>query len=241
MIQKDILIIQIDIGPGTQWDSENSINPIRNLFMPSVKKYAQKHNYEYKLVTKSSYSDDFKFDFLSNKIKHFSFERYFHFNNNYKFTVYIDNDVYIYDHAQTLPTISGLMNAAEPEGNSSKIFREVNNLDNKKKYFNSGVTMCDAITAKKLSTYMMNRLKSYERAKGKNTDNMMLNEFILDNEDIFYELETKWNYMPFLPNSEKVEFPNFFHFVGIHGKDLINELKKRKIDLNYFINNAKFN
>ena len=51
------------------------------------------------------------------------------------------------------------MNVMEPEGNSSKIFREVNNLNNDIKYFNSGVTFCDSNTANMLSNYMLHRLK----------------------------------------------------------------------------------
>ena len=43
------------------------------------------------------------------------------------------------------------MNAKEPEGNSSKIYREVNKLNNDTKYFNSGVTLCDNNTANKIS------------------------------------------------------------------------------------------
>ena len=49
------LIFQIDIGKGTQWSSEETINPIRNIFIPSVKKYAKKFNYDYKLITASEY------------------------------------------------------------------------------------------------------------------------------------------------------------------------------------------
>ena len=49
--------------------------------------------------------------------------------------------------AEPLPEIIGLRNVREPEGNSSKIFREVNNLDESYGYFNSGITFCDNLTA----------------------------------------------------------------------------------------------
>ena len=48
------LVLQIDIGPGTQWGKKQTINPIREVFMPSVKKYCQKFNYDYLLVKKSN-------------------------------------------------------------------------------------------------------------------------------------------------------------------------------------------
>ncbi len=239
-MQSNHLVIQVDIGQGTQWGNNQTINPIREIFIPSVREYCRKFNYDYLLVTESSYEKNYtKFDFLETKNKHYSFERYFHFKNDYDFTIYIDNDVYVYPDAQELPEINGLMNVKEPEGNSSKIFREVNNLNNDIKYFNSGVTLCDCNTANMLSTYMLNRLRNKIRSKGKNSDNMLLNEFIIENKNIIQELGSEWNYMPFLPNSEKIDNPNFFHFLGIQGKMIINKLQDRNINILDFLEKAK--
>ena len=234
------LIIQIDIGKGTQWGENNTIDPIREIFIPSVKSYCTKNNYDYVLIKESRYEKNYgHFDFLETRNKHYSFERYFHFDNEYDFTIYIDNDVYIYPDAQELPTIQGLMNSREPESNSSKIFREVNNLNTNYGYYNSGVTFCDNSTAKKLSNYMINRLNNNQRSKGKNSDNMLLNEYILSNKKLFKELGSEWNYMPFLPNSPKILKPNFFHFVGIIGKKIINELQRNKISITQFLQEIK--
>ena len=234
------LVIQIDIGQGTQWGDSQTINPIRELFIPSVIRYCEKFKYDHILIQKSTFEKNYKnFDFLETKNKHYSFERYFHFDNDYEFTVYIDNDVYIYPDAQEFPNINGLMNVKEPEGNSSKIFREVNGLDLSYSYYNSGVTFCDGSTAKKLSKYMINRLENKIRSKGKNSDNMLLNEFIIENKNIFKELGPEWNYMPFLINSDKILKPNFFHFVGIIGKQIINKLQKNKISVLDFLGELK--
>ena len=234
------IIIQIDIAQGTQWGNSSTINPIRQLFMPSVKQYCKKFNYDYLLISESIYEKEYgKFDFLETKNKHYSFERYFHFNNEYEYTVYIDNDVYIYPEAKKLPKIKGLMNVREPEGNSSKIFREVNHLNQNIGYFNSGVTFCDNMTAKILSKYMIKRLENKIKSKGKNSDNMLLNEFIIQTNVTFQELGCEWNYMPFLANSPKIENPNFFHFVGIHGKKIINDLQLNKIEILDFLDQIK--
>ena len=61
---------------------------------------------------------------LETKNKHYSFERYFHFENDYDYTVYIDNDVYIYKDAKELPIIKGLMNAKESEGKALKFLEK---------------------------------------------------------------------------------------------------------------------
>ena len=234
------IIIQIDIGEGTQWGNKNTIDPIRQIFIPSVKNYCNKNNYDYSLIKESTLrKKNIDLDFLATEKKHYSFERYFHFNNDYEYIIYIDNDVYIYPDAQKLPNIVGLMNVREPEGNSSNIFRNANNIDLSFGYYNSGVLFCDNITAKKLSQYMINRLNKKIKAKGKNSDNMMLNEFILENKNIFNELGSEWNYMPFLPNSSKNHNPNFFHFIGINGKYLINKLQENKISVIDFLNEIK--
>jgi len=230
------LVLQIDIGGGTQWGNPNTINPIREVFIPSVKQYCKKHDYDHLLIQESQYEKQYgQFNFLATKTKHYSFERYFHFDNKYDYTIYIDNDVFVYPNAKPLPEFTGMCNVREPESNSSKIFREENNLSSSFPYFNSGVTFCDNFTAKKLSEYMLNRLQKNIRAKGKNSDNMLLNEFILQNNKLFSEIGCEWNYMPFLENSTKTNIPNFFHFVGIVGKHIINKLQEKNIRIESFL------
>ena len=87
--------------------------------------------------------------------------------------------------------------------------------------------------------YMLHRLKNKIRSKGKNSDNMLLNEFIIENKNIFQELGSEWNYMPFLQNSKKISKPNFFHFVGIAGKQIINKLQDNKINILDFLQEIK--
>ena len=82
---------------------------------------------------------------------------------------------------------------------------------------------------------MINRLQKNIRAKGKNSDNMLLNEFILQNNKLFSEIGCEWNYMPFLENSTKTNNPNFFHFVGIVGKHIINMLQEKNIRIEGFL------
>ena len=68
---------------------------------------------------------------------------------------------------------------------------------------------------------------------------MLLNEFILQNNNLFSEIGCEWNYMPFLENSPKIKKPNFIHFVGIVGKQIINKLQDNNISLVSFLTELK--
>ena len=52
-MKNKFLILQIDIGHGTQWGNKKTIDPIREVFIPSVKNYSDKYEYEHLLITKS--------------------------------------------------------------------------------------------------------------------------------------------------------------------------------------------
>ena len=240
-----ISILQIDISNGTQWGDTNTTNFIRKVCIPSVKNYCKKYGYKHILINESIYEKvNGKFDFFSQKSKHYAFERYYHLNTNCDQSVYLDNDIYIFKNAEPLPLINGLMAVKEPQSEIRKLFQSTNSLSNDFPYFNSGVIMCDQDNAINLSNYMLRRLSNYQRAKGKNTDNMMLNEYILYNLDklLFHEIECKWNYMPFLIGSKKISNPNFYHFVGYMGSQVISHIINTiKIEnLEPYLLNTKF-
>ena len=70
-MKSKFLILQIDIGEGTQWGNEKTIDPIREIFIPSVKNYSIKHGYEHRLIKYSTYENEFGgFDFLSSRSKY---------------------------------------------------------------------------------------------------------------------------------------------------------------------------
>ena len=222
----NILILQIDIGHGTQWGDLNTPNIIREHCIPSVKKYAAKHNYDYELITNSTYLEKIgPLDFLETENKHFSFERYLRLNSSYDAVAYIDNDVYVNKNANPLPDIDCLMASAEPEKtNSQEIFSRLNKLSADTLYFNSGVFFADNSSAKRICAYMTDRAKRKIRAKGKSTDNMMFNEYVYQENPSFQILPESWNYMPMLPGATKGLNANFLHLVGGHGKNLLKQL-----------------
>jgi len=228
------LIIQVDIGPGTQWGKSSAADIIRKTCIPSVKNYAKKHGYSYNLITDSSYKSKIgPFNFLMTKAKHFAFERYLHLDTDFNTIVYIDNDIFISSTASKLPLIRGLMACAEPgKTNSQEIFSSINNLPEHTPYYNSGMFMAEKEAAKLLGDYMIHRAKNYIRAKGKNTDNMMFNEYIFNEKIIFNRLDEKWNYMPMLEGALEGVKANFLHLVGIEGKRLLDHLKAINCPMN---------
>ena len=230
-------IIQLDIGRGTQWGNHLTPKIIRKICIPSVINYAKKYNYDYSLVTESIYEKKVgPLNFLATKNKHYSFERYLNIPSTSANIVYIDNEVYISKDAEPLPEISGVMAAYEPgETNSRKIFINVNNLSPTTGYLNSGVSMFDSDTSILISEYMIQRAKRRICANGKNTDNMMFNEFILENPSLLNLLNEKWNYMPMLPGASVGLKANFLHLVGIDGKNFANQLAATKIPLDLLI------
>jgi len=222
-------IIQVDIGEGTQWGEDLARSVIRDICIPSVKSYANKFGYDYELLTSSTYKEKIgSFDFLMKESKHYAFERYLHLDSAYDYLVYIDNDIYISESAERLPDIHGLMATAEPGNTNSKnMFVQLNNLNPSTHYINSGMFMADKDSAKQLGDYMIYRAKNYLRAKGKSTDNMMFNEYIIsDLNPTFSELGEKWNYMPMLPGSTVGLSANFMHLVGIDGKAFLTQLNE---------------
>jgi len=222
----DVEIVQIDIGGCSQWGDENTPNLIRQYCMPSVERYAQRFNYKYTLVKESTYAEKIgPLDFLMTKAKHYSFERYLRLKTKHDAVVYIDNDVYIKNDADMLPEIDGIMAAREPgKTDSQKLFTILNNLDRETSYYNSGVIMADKFSAQEICDYMVYRAKNHIKAKGKNTDNMMFNEYLLERKPHFLELTEHWNYMPMLNGSTKSLNSNFMHLVGVHGKEFLKKL-----------------
>jgi hypothetical protein len=245
---KNVTIIQLDINQGTQWGNDNTTKFIREQCVNSVKRYCEKNNYDHIVISNSLYHEKVgNLDFFHSKRKHYAFERYFYLNK-YEYSVYLDNDIYVFDQAEPLPKISGIMCCTEPKSKSSNLFIENNQLPDNYLYYNSGMIMSDNKNSKLICEYMISRVRKYIRAKGKNTDNMMLNEYLYEHKDKidFNLLDKKWNYMPFLDNNPKKILPNFYHFVGKGGKELISfflEFKKKVPDLplEYFLLNAEIN
>jgi len=223
-----VKIIQVDIGTGSQWAASHICDVIREVCIPSVKNYSELNGYDYELITSSTYKERIgQFDFLMTHNKHYAFERYLHLDTDYDWIAYIDNDIYISDFAKSMPLKKGLLAVSEPGHPKNQIlFSQLNNLPENTPYFNSGFFIADRDSAKALGDYMIFRARNHIKAKGKSTDNMMFNEYLIHEHPLFNALSEKWNYMPMLPGSTKGLRANFLHLVGIDGKRFLGQLLK---------------
>lgn len=225
------LIYQINIGSGTQWKASEINYSLNKYCIPSVKKYAEKHNYDYRIFNEDIFSN-FGKNFLNSNGTALSFNKYLYLKYlDYDQIAYIDTDVYAFEEAEKLPTVKTFSCVAEPDiAETHKFFREHYSLNKDFKYVNSGFFICDRNSASKLGNYMIERIRAKKKGKPKNTDNGLLNEFLyLNNKDFkFNLLNKKWNYWPQIENTKQIK-PNFIHFVGGDGSEyLINLIKKNE-------------
>jgi hypothetical protein len=233
------LIYQINIGKGTQWEADKLTNIINKYCIPSVKNYAKKNNYDYRIY-KEDIFENFGKNFLLNKGTALSFNKYLYLKYlDYDQIVYVDTDVYICRNAEKLPIVNNFSGVAEPEKvETHKLFSNFYFLGNDFKYINSGFFITNKMDALKLGNYMIDRIKNKKKGKPKNTDNGLLNEFLYlsDKNFKFKILDKKWNYMPHLDNSQKIK-PNIIHFVGDQGSNYLINISKKSENINEYLEN----
>jgi hypothetical protein len=233
------LIYQIKIGKGTQWLSNQIIDGINKFCIPSVKAYAKKNNYDYRIFTEDIFSN-FGKNFLNSKGTSLAFNKYLYLKYlDYDQIVYIDTDVYIFEESEKLPLVKTFAGVAEPNTSEAhKLYREYYLLNEDFQYINSGFFICDRNSATKLANYMIERVRLQKKGKPKNTDNGLLNEYLYLNDKSFKFnlLDNKWNYWPHYKykDTDKIK-PNFIHFVGGDGSEYLNNLIKKNNNLKNYL------
>jgi hypothetical protein len=230
------LIYQINIGEGTQWEANKVSSIISKYCIPSVKRYAKKNNYHYRIFNEDIFHIYGK-NFLLNKGTALSFNKYLYLKYlDYDQIIYVDTDVYILENAEKFPVVYNFSAVPEPEKfETHKLFSDCYSLGNDFKYINAGFFITNKNDAFKLGNYMINRIKIKKKGKPKNTCNGIFNEFLYLNDKNFKFniLNKKWNYMPHLDNSEKIK-PNLIHFIGDYGSRYLIECSKKNENLNEY-------
>ena len=84
---------------------------------------------------------------------------------------------------------------------------------------------------------MIYRLENKIRSKGKNSDNMLLNEFIIENKKIFQNW-IRSGIICLFPNSKRIDKPYFFISL-VFTEKIINQLQDNKIPIIDFLKEIK--
>lgn len=235
------LIYQINIGQSTQWESNKISKALNHYLIPSVKNYAKKNNYDYRIY-KEDIFQNFGKNFLNSKGTYLAFNKWLYLKYlDYDRIVYFDTDIYIFENAEKLPLANDFLCVAEPkECETQSLYRDYYSLDENYRYINSGFFICNKEAAQKISSYMIKRIRFKKKGKPKNTDNGLLNEFLLENKNFKFKLlDKKWNYFPQINQQKKIKL-NCIHFVGIDGSQYLSKLLNNNINLNELLE-QKFN
>lgn len=191
---KKILVLQIKIGNkdfSNIDDLKKYFEFEKNVCLPSVKNWAKKCGYDYRLITKSSIKNN---NFFKTEQHKYSAERLMNlYYEDYDYIIYIDTDVYVNINAPEFPIIQGFSSVEQTltkyEWNHRFKGIDFTHL----KYINAGVYSVDKETGKKIFNYFLNRLQSNDNINTIYGDQDILNAWQFKNECNF--LDKKWNYL----------------------------------------------
>ena len=228
-------------SPGYAYNKGEVTNLFEKYCMPSVKRYCEKHGYDYKLITE--YPKDHNPRWFNFNTKPDSFDyrqggkqkattlvRYLNmYNENYDNIISLDCDIYIPETAQPLPEIKGHVGIRDL-GKSWDSFRKAYPLP-QDTFVNGGVQMVNKKSGKKLYDFMVvvvdNQIKPPMDYK---SDQSYMNYWRSQNSEESFLLGTEWNYMvgSHIPGYNKKDYKNqnFIHYAGGVGRsELVNDIK----------------
>lgn len=163
----------------------------QNNCIPSVKKWAEKCGYDYKLYTESTLLDN---GFFKKSSDLYSAEKMMHlFQQDYEHVIYVDSDIFVSSRAGEFPIKEGLSVVFESipldDYLKSFPFSETKNPS----YFNAGVLSVDRGTGKKMYEYFMQVVESGDNSLIYQAEQDIINSWIMKNK--CNELDENWNYL----------------------------------------------
>ena len=225
------LLLQVSVGNtyGYVYRKEDSpqaqaaAKEFENVCMPSVRKYCEKHGYDYQLITEYPTDIDILFCNKSTKGTDYDYSgggknkcstliRYLNMDQDYDQIVTLDNDIWIPDWAQPLPEIKGHM-AVQDRG-------KVWNAPHHGKFVNGGVQMVDRKTGKSLKEFVLDKCKK-KIVPSPHTDQAYMNEWRSQNPLQSHVIDDKWNWMVDC-HGRRFEYKdcNFVHYAGWGGRGI---------------------
>ena len=192
------LIQQVLLGQGHLAHRRENYDTVflKDIAIPSVKRYAEKYGYDYKLIdgelTPSllMLPQNIIFDRMP-----MAFEKYMHLDTGYDNILLLDSDVFVAEYAPALPITTGVF-GSEPAWD---IDRRLLNWKNRRILFNAGFILFEKNVAKSFGTYVKTRVENWQSfekfANGHYQDEEILSEFL--DEHIYVPFEyigNNWNY-----------------------------------------------
>ena len=228
------LIFQVSIGASAYKYNKGYENEFEKYFIPSVKRYCEKYNYDYKMITEWPEDHDPWFFNRSSKPRNYDYTqggknkastlvRYLNMNQSgYDRIVSLDNDIFITDTAPILPDIKGHC-ACRDVGKSWETMRKSFKLP-KDTFVNAGVQMVDISTGKKIHKDFANICDNkIPPPLGYNSDQSYMNHWRSQNHESSTILGEEWNYFIGSHISNRIENTtgkNFLHYAG-EGRGMI--------------------
>lgn len=212
-----ILVYQVRIGLGNIHSGRMNRNTTdfhrfeQIKCLPSVAAWADRHGYDYKLITKPTLQDN---NFFSCDVDRYSAEKMMHLNNDdYDYLVYVDSDVLASDTAGPFPIKDGFSIAREKFGDHMFFRIFPNEIENT--YCNAGVFGVDTKTGKKLYKYFLDTVTSGNNGWIEQAEQDIINSWIQKND--YNILDQSWNHMLFrydVFSNMNIGQNNFFHFIA---------------------------
>lgn len=216
-----VLVLQVNIGSGayTYGNTIRSKFDYNGMFqescIPTVKRWAEKHSYDYKEVNEMP-EELSKMDFswycsAENKKKECTFVRYYEMaQEKYDLIVSLDTDIFIPKNAEPIPVSEGYYGVS-----SSKV---------PKPGINGGVQVIDKHTGQRLSLYVRDKMNKKRRPSVMPKSDQGYVYAFRKKYKISQELDESWNYMV----SDEEKFPigsdypkgiNIIHYGGTKGRN----------------------
>jgi len=225
------LILQVKVGNtfGYVYDPKNSpysakaAETMESVCVPTVKRYCEKHGYDYKMITEYPTDIDIHFFNKNTKDLHHDYSqggknkcstliRYLNMGlPEYDRIVSLDNDIFIPESAEPLPNVLGHGGVEDRGKKWSVPFHD--------KFINGGVQIVNKVAGESLRNFVRDKCKKQELPPI-HTDQAYMNEWRFWNPTMSYTLSPKWNYMVGdYPYTEDYTNMNFVHFAGWKGRE----------------------
>lgn len=234
------LVIQVEVGGvgGYVYRSDQSpkskeASKLFEKLTPTVERYCQKHDYDYKKIIEYPKDIDILFFNKSTKGKEYDYSvggknkcstliRYLNmYDDNYDRIVTLDNDIWIPEWAEPLPEVEG-HHGVQDLGKPFNEFKQYYKVPFGK-FINGGVQMVSKQAGKSLKEFVTNKCNK-KQMPIIHTDQAYMNEWRSKNLSLSYVLDKKWNYMvDCFPKINNYERYNFIHYAGWNGRSFLIE------------------